>query len=205
MTELFETESLVEQVETFTKLPTVLEREVTCFPAILEAVKGYEKAFEAVREMMLNLLQMELATYPELEFARCSLRIPPDGIAHIDYYPLERGNCEGDCSSCTLIRGTQLERVETPIGMFDEFVWLHMRDFNPNPIFMFYRHLASQANQLRRLMKKHGIIGSFVTDEILEEHGIWDPLGIHTSLDIWCTVSKYLNKVDKEMARASKG
>lgn len=192
MEQLFETRSLVEQVEAFTKVPAILERETICIPAIIKVVEGYKKAYEAVSETALILLRMELDTYPELEFARCSLRIPK-GIAHIDAYP--RGECIGDCSRCTLIRGIQLERIETPIGMFDEFVWSHMRDFDPNPIYMFYKHLSSLANQLRRLMNKYGITGNFVTKEILEENGIYDVLDIHGSLDIWCAVGKYLNKV----------
>ena len=182
---------LSKEVEPLTKRPLVYKAVKSNKKFDREVLMKYGRATMAMHRWTAGVMNLELDSCPGISTTRCKLLVPESSI--IMDFPPEDGS-DDNCVSESAHDGSCVMRelIQTPIGQLNRFVWFTIRSVETNPVSLFYLKLGAEARKLHEMLEKRGITDPFVTDEVLLENGIQDPLMIHRCSNIWLGAEKFL-------------
>lgn len=147
----------------------------------LRASHAYHEAVDVCARWLRELLLGELEMHPEYSSVRCNFRIPCGDLeVSIGVDSSEK------CASDTQIPSW----TETPIGVMDEFVFRALKNCE-NPVAELYKHMGVLASHIRTLLGLRGSNSPFITQELLAENGINDPICIHQMESILCNIGDF--------------
>lgn len=142
----------------------------------LKASYAFKEAVEICGRWLRELLLGELELHPEYRYVRCLLRLP---CSNLDVSIKVKSGESG-------ARGTELpELSERPYGVMDEFVFNALRMYD-NPVKTLYGHMKILAQRLHNLLTLRGIEADFISQKLLTENSINDPVCIHHIESILC-------------------
>lgn len=179
------------EVEPFTKRELIYEAKKPDIKYNMETFIYYNQATTFMGMWTHGVLKFEYDNSPGISTTRCKLLVPEGSI--IMDFPPEDGS-DDNCVSESAHDGSCVMRelIQTPIGQLNRFVWFTIRSVETNPVSLFYLKLGAEARKLHEMLEKRGITDPFVTDEVLLENGIQDPLMIHRCSNIWLGAEKFL-------------
>lgn len=132
---------------------------------------------------MRKLMLGELELHPEYSLASCSLRLPGGDLNVSVEVKASDGSAEGNQIP---------EWMDTPIGVLDQFTFTVLRTTN-NPVKVLYKQLEVLAMHIHTLLALRGTDTDFITQELLAENDINDPICIHQMASLLCSIGDFFD------------
>ena len=146
----------------------------------LTASGAYHEAVDICSRWLRELLLGELELHPEYSSVSCTLRLPCSNL-NVSIAVTASDICRGRCVP---------EMLDTLIGTMDEFVFRTLKMYE-NPVAVLYKHMQVLAMHIHHLLALRGSDAFFLTQELLMQNGINDPICVHMMDNVFMNIGNF--------------